>query len=168
MAVGTSAIGSISSTDRTAKSARFLTETSVVSFPGFFEDIMLQFLHMEQLVAEKRIQCRYAIVAPFLHFHSLVCKSLRLAMNQGTDGHPGLMPLTMSSIMSMCEKHSYLVDISYYEVYLDRCYDLLEPKMKEVSVLEDKGGKIQLKGLSQVGFFCYDHMCVTRGEHTWM
>ncbi|CAN6442591.1 unnamed protein product [Victoria cruziana] len=69
---------------------------------------------------------------------------------QGTDGHPGLMPLTMSSIMSMCEKHSYLVDISYYEVYLDRCYDLLEPKMKEVSVLEDKGGKIQLKGLSQI------------------
>ncbi|XP_031488027.1 kinesin-like protein KIN-10C [Nymphaea colorata] len=69
---------------------------------------------------------------------------------QGTDEHPGLMPLTMSSIMSMCEMHGYLLDISYYEVYLDRCYDLLEPKMKEVSVLEDRDGKIQLKGLSQI------------------
>lgn len=40
--------------------------------------------------------------------------------------------------------------MSYYEVYLDRCYDLLEPKVKEVMALDDKDGKVQLKGLSWV------------------
>lgn len=40
--------------------------------------------------------------------------------------------------------------MSYYEVYLDKCYDLLEPKAKEIMVLEDKDGIIQLKGLSRV------------------
>lgn len=69
---------------------------------------------------------------------------------QGTDEKPGLMPLAMSTILSMCEDLGNLVEISYYEVYLDRCYDLLEPKTKEISVLEDKDGKVQLKGLSKV------------------
>lgn len=69
---------------------------------------------------------------------------------QGTDEKPGLMPLAMSTILSMCENLGSLVEISYYEVYLDRCYDLLEPKTKEISVLEDKDGKVQLKGLSKV------------------
>ncbi|KAJ8636761.1 hypothetical protein MRB53_011028 [Persea americana] len=69
---------------------------------------------------------------------------------QGTDEHPGLMPLAMSTILSMCKNMGGLVEISYYEVYMDRCYDLLEPKAKEISVLEDKDGRVQLKGLSKV------------------
>ncbi|XP_058109683.1 kinesin-like protein KIN-10C isoform X2 [Magnolia sinica] len=69
---------------------------------------------------------------------------------QGTDEQPGLMPLAMSTILSMCENTGSSVGISYYEVYMDRCYDLLEPKVKEISVLEDKDGRVQLKGLSQV------------------
>ncbi|KAJ4751168.1 Kinesin-like protein [Rhynchospora pubera] len=66
---------------------------------------------------------------------------------QGTESEPGLIPLAMSAIFSMCENTKYSVQISYYEVYLDRCYDLLEPKAKEVMALDDKDGKVQLKGL---------------------
>lgn len=33
---------------------------------------------------------------------------------------------------------------------MDRCYDLLEVKAKEISVLDDKDGQIHLRGLSQV------------------
>lgn len=56
----------------------------------------------------------------------------------------------MSRILSSCENSGSSIEIAYYEVYLDRCYDLLEPKAKEVMVLEDKDGQVQMKGLSRV------------------
>lgn len=56
------------------------------------------------------------------------------------------MPLAMSSIITMAENTESIVDISYYEVYMDRCYDLLEPKNKEIPVLEDSEGRVQLSG----------------------
>lgn len=69
---------------------------------------------------------------------------------QGSKDLPGLMPLAMSTILSMCERTGSSTEISYYEVYMDRCYDLLEPKPKEIAVLDDKDGQIHLKGLSRV------------------
>ncbi|KAF8402911.1 hypothetical protein HHK36_011003 [Tetracentron sinense] len=69
---------------------------------------------------------------------------------QGTDELPGLMPLSMSAVLSMCESTRSIAEISYYEVYMDRCYDLLEPKTREILVLDDKDGQIHLKGLSRV------------------
>lgn len=33
---------------------------------------------------------------------------------------------------------------------MDRCYDLLEIKAKEIAVLDDKDGQIHLRGLSRV------------------
>ena len=69
---------------------------------------------------------------------------------QGTDVKPGLMPLAMSTVLSMCQDTGNFVEISYYEVYLDRCYDLLELKENEISVLDDKEGQIHLRGLSRV------------------
>ena len=71
-------------------------------------------------------------------------------MMQGTDELPGLMPLTMSAVLTMCWSTSSTAEISYYEVYMDRCYDLLEPKAKEIAILDDKDGQIHLKGLSRV------------------
>lgn len=68
---------------------------------------------------------------------------------QGTETLPGLMPLAMSSILSKsCGKST--IAISYYEIYMDRCYDLLELKEKEIFILDDKDGQIHLKGLAQV------------------
>uniref|UniRef100_A0A5B7BJ78 Kinesin-like protein n=1 Tax=Davidia involucrata TaxID=16924 RepID=A0A5B7BJ78_DAVIN len=69
---------------------------------------------------------------------------------QGTDELPGLMPLAMSTILSMCGSTGCSAEISYYEVYMDRCYDLLELKAKEISVQDDKDGQIHLKGLSRI------------------
>ncbi|KAL2934331.1 Kinesin-like protein KIN-10B [Bienertia sinuspersici] len=69
---------------------------------------------------------------------------------QGTDVQPGLMPLAMSTVLSMCQATGNIAEISYYEVYLDRCYDLLEFKAKEIAVLDDKEGHVNLRGLSRV------------------
>lgn len=69
---------------------------------------------------------------------------------QGTDEKPGLMSLAMSTILSMCQGTGSTAEISYYEVYMDRCYDLLELKAKEIAILDDKDGQIHLKGLSRV------------------
>lgn len=33
---------------------------------------------------------------------------------------------------------------------MDRCYDLLEVKAKEIAILDDKDGQIHLKGLYRV------------------
>lgn len=71
-------------------------------------------------------------------------------MYQGIDELPGLMPLTMSNILSMCEKTGSRAEISYYEVYMDRCWDLLEVKANEIAIWDDKNGQVHLKGLSSV------------------
>ncbi|GER28605.1 kinesin-like protein [Striga asiatica] len=70
---------------------------------------------------------------------------------QGTDKVPGLVSLSMSNILS-CNSStgSSTVSISYFEIYLDKCYDLLDPKEKEILVWNDKDGQIHLKGLAQV------------------
>ncbi|KAH7867405.1 hypothetical protein Vadar_032943 [Vaccinium darrowii] len=69
---------------------------------------------------------------------------------QGTDEIPGLIPLAMSTVLSLCQSTGSIAEISYYEVYMDRCYDLMEVKPQEISVMEDKDGEIHLKGLSRV------------------
>lgn len=60
------------------------------------------------------------------------------------------MPLAMYTMLSVCEKTGSKAEISYYEVYMDRCYDLLELKAKEIAVWDDKDGQIHLRGLSRV------------------
>ena len=69
---------------------------------------------------------------------------------QGTDELPGLMPLTMSAVLTMCWSTTSTAEMSYYEVYMDRCHDLLEVKAKEIAILDDKDGRIHLKGLPRV------------------
>lgn len=77
------------------------------------------------------------------------CFANTLLLMQGTENLPGLMPLAMSSILSRSQGRSNIA-ISYYEIYMDRCYDLLELKEKEIFILDDKSGQIHLKGLAQV------------------
>ncbi|KAL6987616.1 hypothetical protein U1Q18_013362 [Sarracenia purpurea var. burkii] len=69
---------------------------------------------------------------------------------QGTAEFPGLIPLAMETVLSFCQSTGSTAEISYYEVYMDRCYDLMEVKAEEIAVLEDKDGQIHLKGLSRV------------------
>lgn len=86
----------------------------------------------------------------FLTFFVLCSLSNQCLVLQGTEEQPGLMPLAMSMILSICQTTGSTAHISYYEVYMDRCYDLLEVKAKEISILDDKDGQIHLKGLSKV------------------
>jgi hypothetical protein len=69
---------------------------------------------------------------------------------QGTDELPGLIPLAVSTVLKLGTGTSCSVEISYYEVYMRRCYDLLEPKDKEIMALDDQDGNLQLKGLAWV------------------
>ena len=41
------------------------------------------------------------------------------------------------------------VALSYLEVYMDRCYDLLEPK-KELQVLDNYTGRVSVPNLAEV------------------
>ncbi|KAG6430430.1 hypothetical protein SASPL_108497 [Salvia splendens] len=69
---------------------------------------------------------------------------------QGSDLLPGVMHLAVASILSECKCTGSSIAVSYYEIYLDRCYDLLDPKEKEIMVLDDKDGQMHLKGLAQI------------------
>ncbi|WVZ98847.1 hypothetical protein U9M48_044224 [Paspalum notatum var. saurae] len=69
---------------------------------------------------------------------------------QGTEDSPGLIPLAASTILERCTGTWCYVEISYYEVYMERCTDLLEPKTEKIMALDDKDGNMQLKGLSWV------------------
>lgn len=63
---------------------------------------------------------------------------------------PGIMHLAVASILSECKYTASSTAVSYYEIYLDRCYDLLDPKEKEIMILDDKDGQMHLKGLAQI------------------
>lgn len=56
----------------------------------------------------------------------------------------------MADVLSMCKCTKSSIFVSYYEIYLDRCYDLLDPKEKEIMILDDKDGRMHLKGLAQI------------------
>ncbi|RWW62074.1 hypothetical protein BHE74_00030816 [Ensete ventricosum] len=74
----------------------------------------------------------------FMPFFVLLCK-----------GEPGMIPLAISAVLSSCENtEDCSVEISFFEIYMDRCYDLLEPKAKEIIAMDDKDGRVRLKGLS--------------------
>ena len=75
---------------------------------------------------------------------------LKLFAAQGTEDLPGLIPLAVSTVLRLSTSTSSSVEISYYVVYMGRCYDLLEPKDKEMMVLDDQDGNLKLKGLAWV------------------
>ncbi|XP_011654834.1 kinesin-like protein KIN-10C isoform X1 [Cucumis sativus] len=69
---------------------------------------------------------------------------------QGTIEKQGLASLTINELLLMAKEKGKSVSISYYEVYMDYVYDLLDPKRATVLVLDNGQGKIQLKGLSRI------------------
>lgn len=72
-------------------------------------------------------------------------------LKQGAEGEPGMITLAISAVLSSCENtEDCSVEISFFEIYMDRCYDLLEPKAKEIIAMDDKDGRVRLKGLSWV------------------
>lgn len=74
---------------------------------------------------------------------------------KGSTEKPGLAALAIAEILSLAEDTGKSVTISFYEVYQDRVCDLLDSKQQAVFVLEDKQGKIQLKGLSRASYLVF-------------
>ncbi|MCD7465140.1 hypothetical protein HAX54_000684 [Datura stramonium] len=70
---------------------------------------------------------------------------------QGSVDKQGLAAMAIAEILSQTKdaKKEVAVFISFYEVFQDHIYDLLDPNHPEVQVLEDSQGKIKLKGLSK-------------------
>lgn len=50
------------------------------------------------------------------------------------------MLLVMFIILLMCEEIVSRVEVLYYEVYMDRCWDFFEVKFNEFVVWDDKDG----------------------------
>ncbi|KAH9603495.1 hypothetical protein KSS87_010011 [Heliosperma pusillum] len=69
---------------------------------------------------------------------------------QGSDEEFGLVTFTLDSILPRAEEEGKVVNVSVFQVCQDRIIDLLDSQRTEVLVLEDKLGKIKLKGLSKV------------------
>ncbi|KAK1267648.1 Kinesin-like calmodulin-binding protein [Acorus gramineus] len=78
-------------------------------------------------------------------------RSGKTSLIHGSEEMPGLARLSMEEIFGLRNEKEISVKISFYEIYQEHMYDLLEPKEQEVVVLEDAEGRIQLKGLSRVG-----------------
>lgn len=70
---------------------------------------------------------------------------------QGSGDKQGLAAMAIAEILSQTKdaKKEVAVFVSFYEVFRDHVYDLLDPNHPEVQVLEDSQGKIKLKGLSK-------------------
>ncbi|CAH9111263.1 unnamed protein product [Cuscuta europaea] len=62
----------------------------------------------------------------------------------------GLATSAIHDILSRAEEVGKEVSISFFEVFQERAYDLLDPKQNEVQVFEDSQGRVKLRGLSQV------------------
>lgn len=69
---------------------------------------------------------------------------------QGSKENLGLGMMVMDEILKIVEGGRHAVAISFYEVFQNHVYDLLDSKNPEVQVLEDAQGKIKLRGLSKV------------------
>ncbi|XP_055827974.1 kinesin-like protein KIN-10C isoform X2 [Solanum dulcamara] len=70
---------------------------------------------------------------------------------QGSVDKQGLAAMAIAEILSQTKdaEKAVMVFVSFYEVFQDHVYDLLDPNHPEVQVLEDSQGKIKLKGLSK-------------------
>lgn len=85
---------------------------------------------------------------------STLIQSRFFSLSQGSREEPGLIPLALEKILAEADKTSCSkVEVSYYQVYMDRCYNLLDPRVGEVSVFDSsQGGRVRLRGLNRVIF----------------
>lgn len=63
------------------------------------------------------------------------------------------MPLAVSYVLEKAQRsgNDFKLALSFLEVYMDRCYDLLVPK-EELSIMDDSKGNVVIPKLAQVNF----------------
>jgi hypothetical protein len=81
---------------------------------------------------------------------------------QGTSAEPGIIPRSVDTVLKMIksieEKDKkaksqalpYSVSVSYYEIYNEKLYDLLEAKETDLPIREDMSKNIVIPGLADV------------------
>ncbi|KZV61337.1 kinesin-domain-containing protein [Peniophora sp. CONT] len=73
---------------------------------------------------------------------------------QGSSSQPGIIPRTVEAIFerSKSSDHKVAIEMSYFEIYKDECYDLLVPRDKapKLPVREDAAGQVVVAGLEKV------------------
>jgi kinesin family protein 22 len=89
---------------------------------------------------------------------------------QGTSAEPGIIPRSVDTVLKMIksieEKDKkaksqalpYSVSVSYYEIYNEKLYDLLEAKETDLPIREDMSKNIVIPGLADV---CTSHIICT-------
>lgn len=73
-----------------------------------------------------------------------------ISLLKGTEKIPGLAVMALTELLTKADETEKSISISLCEIFQEHVYDLLNSNGSEVQVLEDVGGKINLKQLSQV------------------
>lgn len=73
-----------------------------------------------------------------------------ISLLKGTEKIPGLAVMALTELLTKADETEKSISISLCEIFQEHVYDLLNSNHSEVQVLEDVGGKINLKQLSQV------------------
>lgn len=73
-----------------------------------------------------------------------------ISLLKGTEKIPGLAVMALTELLTKADETEKSISISLCEIFQEHVYDLLNSNRSEVQVLEDVGGKINLKQLSQV------------------
>lgn len=94
---------------------------------------------------------------------------------QGTSAEPGIIPRSVDTVLKMIksieEKDEkaksqalpYSVSVSYYEIYNEKLYDLLEAKETDLPIREDMSKNIVIPGLADVCVLRY----IMYNYHNW-
>ncbi|VDB91378.1 unnamed protein product [Peniophora sp. CBMAI 1063] len=74
---------------------------------------------------------------------------------QGSASQPGVIPRTVEALFERSKtatEHKVTIQMSYFEIYKDECYDLLVPRDKapKLPVREDATGQVVVAGLEKV------------------
>ncbi len=87
---------------------------------------------------------------------------------QGTTAEPGIIPRSVETVLKMIQSIEerdkkaksqalpYTISVSYYEIYNEKLYDLLEAKESDLPIREDMNKNIVIPGLADVCLVIYN------------
>jgi hypothetical protein len=86
---------------------------------------------------------------------------------QGTTAEPGIIPRSVDTVLKMIKNieerdkkansqaSPYTISVSYYEIYNEKLFDLLEAKESDLPIREDMSRNIVIPGLADVSYIFF-------------